>query len=146
MTRTLETRLQRLEAQRPVRVPLPDEMVRFLGREDGSRIEDLTAGERSRLGVAIAAELHSRGDCPMNRNLSTRLAKLEGMGASVRQIPVYCDGEWNFERTVDQMIARGELSPDDRPRCIWWLRQQDVPVGTHEAWLESLEAKCWAQR
>lgn len=78
----------------------------------------------------------------MNRTIETRLRKLEAsvVPPASNEIPIYCDGEANFGRTLDALIARGEVEAEDRPRCVWWLRQT-VPVGFHEAWLESLEAR-----
>jgi hypothetical protein len=76
----------------------------------------------------------------MNRAINLRLKKLEAQRkAKTGQIPVWCDDEADVSVTISEMIALGEISEADRPRCIHWQRITECAPGTHEWSLEHLD-------
>jgi hypothetical protein len=74
----------------------------------------------------------------MNRAIDRRLKKLEA--TTTDEIPVYCDDEADVAATISKMIASGEISETDRPRCVYWLSVTKCVPGTHERRLEQLDA------
>ena len=75
----------------------------------------------------------------MNRTINLRLTKLEAQ-ASTDEIPVWCDDEAAVAATISDMIASGEISESDRPRCIHWQSVTKCAPGTHERSLDQLNA------
>jgi 16S rRNA G1207 methylase RsmC len=74
----------------------------------------------------------------MTRNKSeSRLSRLEAAVSTGRDIIVWCDDEDEVETKIADMIGRGEITANDRVRCVHWLRAQSQS-GEHERSLEEL--------
>jgi hypothetical protein len=54
------------------------------------------------------------------RSQLKRLEKIEAPATD--DIPVWCLHEADMHRTIDAMIAEGEIREDDRPRCVHCLK------------------------
>ena len=70
------------------------------------------------------------------KSMDRRLSALEG-AKSRDEIPVYAEEEADVPAAIEAMIAAGEITEADRPRCIWWLLAKGRP-GEHEEALKEL--------
>ena len=66
--------------------------------------------------------------------LERRLARLEANRREVgtATICVWCHDEAGLPAAVDQMIAEGAITPNDRSRCVPWWEWRGKHAETHE--------------